>query len=935
MKTQHGLTIGNLNVCHLKNKIDDVNVLINGHQDKVHIFGISETRLDEDIDDSIIQINNYSIFRKDAEKKDGHTGLVVYVHNSINKFIRRRHDLETDAVEAIWLEIYQKKSKPAYVCSLYRNPAFTAEWIDDFMSMMDKIPVNSDIMLLGDFNYDLFRQQNSWLSVMSMLGLSQLIKDSTRVTKTTQTLIDHIYTNNTEMVINPTIVHSSISDHYAIFCTYLDKLPKQPKRDHDYIQYRSFKTFNETLFLHDIASMPFGTIYEAHNPDKALDLLHMMLLVAIDKHAPLRTKRVKYSDLPPWITPDIILTMDLRDKYKQSEGKGSKNYKVTKNKVTSMVEKARKEYCDKLIENKKDTKTLWRALNTFTKKNKNKTSTTTISPEEFNKHFLSVSERILSSEQIRAGEDFTCPKELIDFCKEKTQNKTFNIPLLTVYEVGKLIGTIGNKKSMGPENIPAFFIQLTLPYIIEPLTFIYNMCIEQNVFPTALKVAKVIPLPKSKDKSNPDDFRPISLLPLLSKPLERHIHKHLYEYLNKNSLLHINQSGFRPIHSCHTSLIKMYDSWLASINKKEVVGTLFLDFRKAFDLVHHSILMQKLSLYLPHSPSVSFLESFLINRSQFVKVNKTTSNKEIVKSGVPQGSVLGPLLFLVYINDLPLHLKDELTSTLFADDSSIHASSSNTDNLNSNLQDGLDTVNSWCLENCMCIHPDKTKSMAITTRQKKQLAPISISLTLGNRQIEQVKEHKVLGVTFDSDLNWHAHLNSLSKRLSRNTYLLSRLRKYTSKEALKLFFEAQINSFINYASTLWDNCSGEYIKRINSIHRRGIKFLLSDQSMCTDDKFKKLKILPLEKQLFFNKAVITHKIYHGMAPPYLTPLLTKASERYGSNRLIPKLPRIKLCKSSLSYSGAKTWNSLPDSLKFINSTPLFKKKLKTYLLDVH
>ena len=105
--------------------------------------------------------------------------------------------------------------------------------------------------------------------------------------------------------------------------------------------------------------------------------------------------------------------------------------------------------------------------------------------------------------------------------------------------------------------------------------------------------------------------------------------------------------------------------------------------------------------------------------------------------------------------------------------------------------------------------------------------------------------------------------------------------------------------------------------------------------MCTDDKFKKLKILPLEKQPFFNKAVITHKIYHGMAPPYLTPLLTKASERYGSNRLIPKLPRIKLCKSSLSYSGAKTWNNLPDSLKFINSTPLFKKKLKTYLLDVH
>ena len=488
---------------------------------------------------------------------------------------------------------------------------------------------------------------------------------------------------------------------------------------------------------------------------------------------------------------------------------------------------------------------------------------------------------------------------------------------------------------MGPENIPAFFLQLALPYIVEPLTYIYNLCIENNTFPAAMKVAKIIPLPKSKDKSNPDNFRPISLLPLLSKPLERHIHKHLYIYLNGNSLLHINQSGFRPKHSCQTALISLCDSWLSFINKSQVVGSLFLDFRKAFDLVNHSILLQKLSLYLPSSSSVKFIQSFLENRFQFVKLNKSESSKQVVKTGVPQGSVLGPLLFLLYINDLPLHLSPDLISNLFADDSSMHSASDDISDVNIRLQEGLDNVNNWCLKNCMSIHPVKTKSMVTTTRQKHQRAPLLLSLSLGTSNIQQVSEHKVLGVTLDSELNWHSHLNSLSKRLSKNVYLLSRLRKFATKEALKLFFDAHINSFVNYASTIWDNCSGEYMKRINSIHRRAIKFLLPNPNISTDDKFKELNILPLDKQLFFNKAVITHKIYNDQAPPYLSPLLKKAPQRYGSTKLILPLPRIDLFKSSLSYSGSAIWNMLPDYLKQITSLSKFKKQLRIYLFDVH
>ena len=928
-QSNNGITFGNLNVCHLRNKINDVNVLLKDYPGKVHLFGINETRLDSNIDDSLIHINNYSFVRKDAELRQYHTGLVIYIHDSIRNFVRRRVDLESDRVEAIWLELYQKKSASAYVCALYRNPAYTSEWMDDFIAMMDKIPINSDIILMGDFNINLLIHQNTWLSVISMLGLSQLIKEYTRVK--TQTLIDHIYTNNVEKVINPTILRSCISDHYAVFGTYCSKLPKQAKNGHDYIQYRSFKNFNETLFLHDIASMPLYNIYDTNDPDKALDLLHMMLLVTIDKHAPLRTKRVKHPDLPPWITSELVFAMHLRDIFKDK--KDSENYKRVKNLVSNMVDKAKKAYFEKMIEDKKDTKTIWRAINTFTKKTAKKDcSSSSISPDDFNQHFLSISERILSPEQIEAAESFTCSEKLIDFCKAREKNEAFKVPLLTVYEVGKLIGNLGNKKSMGPENIPVFFLQLTLPYIVEPLTYIYNLCIKSNTFPSSLKLAKIIPLPKVDDKSKPDNFRPISLLPLLSKPLERHFHKHLYMYLQERSLLHINQSGFRPAHSCHTSLINLCDSWLQAVNKAQVVGTLYLDFRKAFDLVNHSILLQKLSLYLPNSPSIDFIKSFLENRHQFVKVNKITSSKGIIKTGVPQGSVLGPLLFLLYINDLPLHLKKELISSLFADDSSIHSASKSIDELNSDLQDGLDEVNNWCTKNCMSIHPEKTKSMVVTTRQKHQRAPLLLNLSLDDKKIQQVSEHKVLGLIIDSDLSWHSHLNNLIKRLSVNTYLLSRLKKFASNKALKLFFEAHINSYVNYASTIWDNVSGEYMKRLNAVRRRAVKLLINDQNMSTDNKFKSLNILPLSQQLTFNKAIMAHKIYHNKAPPYLSPLFRKATDRYGSTRLTLPPVRIDIFKGSLAYSGSVLWNkTIPNHLKSVASTPSFKKQFRSYL----
>jgi hypothetical protein len=212
--------------------------------------------------------------------------------------------------------------------------------------------------------------------------------------------------------------------------------------------------------------------------------------------------------------------------------------------------------------------------------------------------------------------------------------------------MGKYLFSLKNKKSMGIDNLNAFIVKLSIPYIVESLTFISNLCIRTNTFPDAWKIAKVIPLPKSSNMQNPSNFRPISILSVLSKPLEKHVHAHTLKLIEAHNLFHEFQSDFRKNHLCHTALTRMCDTWLSAINKSEIVGSIFLDFQKAFDLVDHSILVEKCKRV--NNNTSSFLASFLNDRNQCVFINGTFSTFGHLTVGVPQGSILGPLLLFIY-----------------------------------------------------------------------------------------------------------------------------------------------------------------------------------------------------------------------------------------------------------------------------------------------
>ena len=453
-------------------------------------------------------------------------GLAVLIHTSLYPFSKRKKDLEPDLIECLWLEIKtHKTSAPVLIGNLYKNSAYGDEWDECFMDMMFKVCSKyKHVVLLGDFNIHLELPHPKWSSITSMLNLTQFVNLPTRVDPISEceSIIDQIYSNDITNLKNTRVIDSNISDHKSIFCvwSFSGKPLTSTKACHTTIEYRYLKNFESLRFTHDLSLVPFHLVYKKIDGENALDLLTNILCSVIDKHAPIKQKRVKHPSLPPWLNDEIIKAMAERDSFKKD--KKLVEYRSQRNKVNKLVRQAKKKYFNKLIEESKSIKTVWSAINEILNKSKNKSSSPAsyFEPEEFNNFFLSISDSSLSEEASQSDNfDDTVLKA---YCKSKlSPDKTFSIPPLSVIDVGKYIESLENKKSMGPDKVSPYFLKLALPYILEPLIYAYNLYISQKMFPSSLKTAKVIPLPKGGQCKNLGDVRPISFLPILAKPIKQ------------------------------------------------------------------------------------------------------------------------------------------------------------------------------------------------------------------------------------------------------------------------------------------------------------------------------------------------------------------------------------------------------------------------------
>ena len=373
-----------------------------------------------------------------------------------------------------------------------------------------------------------------------------------------------------------------------------------------------------------------------------------------------------------------------------------------------------------------------------------------------------------------------------------------------VNHVYQLLTGLSSNKATGIDKISCKIIKIASPAISDSLTHIFNQAITLSSFPDEWKMARVIPLYKNGQRNVAGNYRPISVLPAISKIMEKILYNQLYSYLSKFRLLSDSQFGFRKFHSTATALLDCTNDWYVNLDRKMFNLVVLIDLKKEFDTVDHQILLRKLELYGIKGQALSFLNSYLSNRSQKCQINGFLSSEKVIRCGVPQSSILGPLFFLLYINDLPQCLS-KTKPRLFADDTNLTASGNSITRLEAAVNSDLENLKKWLIANKLSLNVAKTEFMLIGSKQMiKSVSNLQPNVVIENKQIKQVHECKTLGVTVDQHLSWKSNTENICRKITSGISALRRLKDFVDRQTLLSVYNAIVRPYFDYCCEVWD-----------------------------------------------------------------------------------------------------------------------------------
>lgn len=813
----------------------------------------------------IFGFTNYKLASAFCRERAIRGGALIFLHNSM-KF-KERTDIVSLSVESI-IEITCIELEHLVVVCVYSPPSASYNEVEKVMEdVLCKISnTNKKIAVCGDFNVNLLLEKSSETKRMKSLfkcyNLKNVFLEATRITDTTATCIDNIFCNF--LVNDKRIINKLSSDHRGQLVSFeLTTEKRSRKVTFVPVTNNRLKTFSENVALKagnlPSCEKPNDEYQNLLNATKyEYDLVFKPKTVDVDK-------TIKFND---WATAGLHKCRkklyELYDERSYNTSEEFRDYVRNYSKTFRLACATAKALFikNKVLASTNVAKTTWNIINKETGKSKSRNSDfhLEINGESIDtdKEVANCFEKFFADIPISTTRSLNAsPAVAESILKENNMESgvSFKFEKIDETNILKVFKSIKMKNTADLDGFSIKIIKSIIGFIAPNLASVFNKCIDSGEFPDLLKHSKIVPIFKAGSSKDPSNFRPISVLPALSKIFEKIILNQLQTHFYLNNLMTNKQFGFtkgRSTTDAGIDLIKhIFEAWEES---RDAIG-IFCDLSKAFDCVHHDILLGKLRHYGVSGHALSLLESYLSNRIQQVDINGERSSGSAVRMGVPQGSILGPFLFLVYINDLPDVVKNVHKIVLFADDTSLLFKVNRQQSDYDEVNNAIDKIVKWFTANNLLLNEKKTKCVKFSLPNVRQ---VPTNIYVKNEKLELVPSTVFLGITVDKGLQWGPHISKLANRLSSAAYAVRKIRQLTDVDTARLVYFSYFHSLMSYGILLWGHAAD--FNDIFVLQKRAVRAIYKMRPRDSlREKFKEINILTLASQFIFENIMYVKK----------------------------------------------------------------------------
>jgi len=867
------------------------------------IMVITETKLDEHATHASLSIAGYQLYRQDRTRHGG--GVAVYIANGLRPTARIDvQQYATDnGLEAVIVSIslLAKKNKVT-ILGLYRPPSSKATWFDSLNDLILKLVKTEPMIILGDLNCDLLKPAiypaKTLLASLALAGTTVPKILATRVTEQSATSIDIIAIDESIQCLDYYVSDNAASDHAPVVAsikgTLMDKILPVPKR--------SFKKVDFNDLHQQIASI--GMKDSPNSVDEMLEHWHSQVIQILDDVAPVKLYPWRRNRLP-WLSQDIrdlMIKRDLITKLIASRtldvedataaaGEVQELRRRIKSRSRRRMRDAGKEALDG-----RDHRGAWKFIRaaTFTTP---KGNDMLFDLQAMNDHFAKI---VLAANTEPIVDSAGCDPD-----------DAFNFQAVNSHCVANVLRSIKSSTATGPDGLPGFLVKKLALAMAPAISDILNASFKFNSFPSQWKQANICPVWKGKgSKTDPANYRPISILPVLARVCEKIAARQLYDFSNRKELIPSEQFGFRRRSSCEVALISALDTWIGSVDSGEMVGALLIDLSKAFDTVPHQMLIRELANSACSMDAQQWFSSYLSQRLQRVVQKSNTTEWRPVTRGVPQGSCLSPLLFNIFVRELPA--ANQLITKQFADDITDSMASTDPKEITEKLTEGFNETKKFCDAHQLVINAEKTQLVIFKAPSKPN--PENFELILDGCIIKPVTTVQLLGVTLDSHLTFASHIDNVVKKAHGLLGALARAAPLLPRQLRTQAYTALIRSRLEYCSAILAPVAKTHLKKLDVIQRSAARIIYDlPRDAHAAPLLDELQLQSLECRRNKHIVGIVKTILEGECHPALMGMFEAGTD----GRIQPKYtPRTALGGKRFACTGASVFNAdLEDQLK--------------------